>query len=118
MSHAKGLPAHQRNTMTKYFPVLQDGAGSRGSELAASGQPNKDPTEPLCPAIAEAACQTDADSRAAAGAQALQAELEQLRQDTTQLRCMKALLIPDGWMVVDSQIHEGHFVSWAVVGVT
>jgi len=100
MSHVKGLPAHQRNTMTKYFPVLQDGAGSRGSELAASGQPNKDPSDPTCPAIADAACQTDADSRAAdhARAQAVQAELEQLRQDTTQLRCSKLCYLSILWM--------------------
>lgn len=31
--------AQQRNTVTNYFPVLQDGAGSRGSEQATGDRP-------------------------------------------------------------------------------
>ncbi len=95
LSTAKGTAAQQqqhqqRNTMTKYFPVLQDGTGSRGSEQLQSGQPTRERTEASCmPRTAEAACQTEADESAAAlaKAQALQAELDRLRDEADQLRC-------------------------------
>ena len=98
LSTAKATAAqqqqHQRNTMTKYFPVLQDGTGSRGSEQLQPGQPSRDRAEASCmPRLAEAACQTDADESAAAlaQAQALQAELDQLRKEADQLRCFQSL---------------------------
>ncbi len=110
MSLAKGLAAqqqhqHQRNTMTKYFPVLQDGASSRGSEQALQGQAlpgqagrgrSEAVTSPL---TAEAACQTELAQCAAeqARVQALQAELEQLRSEAAQLRCPKYLLGPSSF---------------------
>ncbi|CAL8471440.1 g10982 [Coccomyxa elongata] len=94
LSTAKGSAAQQqqhqqRNTMTKYFPVLQDFTGSRGSEQLQSGQPSRDRNEASCmPRMAQAACQTDADESAGAlaKAQALQAELDRLREEADQLR--------------------------------
>lgn len=95
MSSAKGMAAqqqhqHQRNTMTKYFPILQDGTSSRGSEQHFPGQPGRDRAEAIAgPPTAEAACQTEPGPSAAEQArmQALEAELEHLRQEASQLRC-------------------------------